>query len=56
MSPKNVNVVSRCFDEINNILVNNEICHSIELITNEDFEVRIIQPVLNKLLSNNVIM
>lgn len=37
MSPKNVNVVSRCFDEINNILVNNEISHSIELITNEDF-------------------
>jgi hypothetical protein len=55
MSPQNVNVVSRCFDEINNILMNNEISHSIELITNEDFDVRIIQPVLNKLLSNDVI-
>jgi hypothetical protein len=55
MSPKNVNVVTRCFDEINNILVNNEISHSIELITNEDFEVRIAQPVLNKLLSKIVI-
>lgn len=55
MSPKNVNVVSRCIDEMNNILEKNEISHSIELITNEDFEVRIIQPVLNKVLSNNVI-
>lgn len=55
MSPKNVNVVTMCFDEINNILVNNEISHRIELITNEDFEARIIQPVLNKLVSKIVI-
>lgn len=54
MSSKNVNVISVCFDEINNILINNEISHSIELITNEDFEARIIQPVLNKILRDKI--
>lgn len=55
MSTKNVKIISTCIDEMNNILVNNGIEHSIELITNVDFEVRIAQPVLNKLLSKIVI-
>lgn len=55
ISPENVKVISKYINEINNILVNNNISHSIELITNEDFNVRIFQPVLSKLIANNVI-
>lgn len=44
-----MNILLPCIDDMNELLKNNNINYKIELLTNEDFNIKILQPVLDKI-------